>query len=147
MSGHLTEAPRHMSKRGMALLAALATMVAMSFALSAAPNASAQTQVGFCTSVWLAPYGQAGDRCMQGQGAANNYHTFAVNTYARAGCVAPAEYWGVQVDNWVCAGQYSIGLYYMPASKPSGWYRGFIRNNNTANAATFGGVAGCCRPW
>ena len=109
MSGHLTEAPRRMSRRGMALVAALAAAVAMSFAMASAPTASAQT-VGFCTSVWLAPYGQAGDRCMQGQGAANNYIVFAVNTYARAGCVGPADYWGTQVANWQCTGAYSTSV-------------------------------------
>ena len=143
MSGHLTEAPRRMSRRGMALVAALAAAVAMSFAMASAPTASAQT-VGFCTSVWLAPYGQAGDRCMQGQGAANNYIVFAVNTYARAGCVAPADYWGTQVDNWQCTGAYSTSVYYL-GSKPAGSYRGIIRNNNTTKAATFGGAATCCR--
>lgn len=143
MSGHLTEAPRHMSKRAMALVAALAATVAMSFAMAQAPTASANL-VGFCSSVWLAPYGQAGDRCMQGQGAANNYINFAVNTYARSGCVAIAEYWGVQIDSWACAPAYSTVNTFL-GSKPPGLYRGFIRNNNTVHAATFGGLANCCR--
>jgi hypothetical protein len=140
MSGDLTEAPRPLGKRGLALLAALAMTVAMLFALSAPPSASAATG-GFCQSSWLQPYGQ----CHMPHSLANNHHTLAVQTTQRAGCVALLGYYGEQLDSWVCTGANSVGYYYTPAWRPAGLYRGAIRNNNGTYASAYGGLWGCCR--
>jgi hypothetical protein len=151
VSGLLTERSRPIGKRGLGLLAALAATVALSIA--AGPVSSASADPGppwrFCDGVWLAPYGQPGDRCFMPTSMAGDHMTLSVITWQRAGCVALLGYYGEQLDSWTCGpatGGTFAATYYVAMSRPFGYYRAAIRNNNLSNTGQFNGAYLCCQP-
>ncbi len=121
-----------------ALVAALALWVA---ALGAPSKAAA---VGFCGGVYLAPYGQGGDRCWGP--AVNGLDKGWVKTQERAGCVTIADGANNLLTSWVCgpAGSWpGLAASAYLFNTPGTWRKAVIRNNNLSLGGNFGGEYGC----
>lgn len=105
------------------------------------PKASATE---FCTNVWLAPYGQGGDRCWGPSIQGLSYG--AIRTFTRAGCVDIADGNNNLLESWVCGAAGSA-----PSLAAEIWYqqdftnnhKAVIRNNNLSFSAQFQGTYAC----
>lgn len=117
-----------------ALLAAIAGWVV------AAPQ-SAQAS-NFCTNVFLAPYGQGGDRCFSNLAQTASA---GVVTHERAGCVDFADGSNNLLRSWVCGaagsgGGFAVLIY---NGDTNIWIKSVIRNNNLSYGAHFDGGRTC----
>lgn len=124
------------------LVVAILTLVGAALLLSMSPQKAAASN--FCTNVWLAPYGQGGDRCWGPSAQGVNYAQ--VVTYTRAGCVSIADGSNNLLTSWVCGGAGSAPGYAAAAYYPynySQYRKAVIRNNNTTNGGQFAGGYNC----
>lgn len=121
--------------RTMALLTAFVASVALCFSMvGPAPKANAEN---FCTYVWVAPYGQPGDRC-----TASTWmwiYGVTVQSYEHSGCADAVDVYYNLVRSWVCsAGPESINwVFFSPNEIPR---KGIIRNNTTGSGAHLSGA-------
>lgn len=141
MSALLTEKPHSFGKRGMALLAALAATVAMLFAMAAGSVSSANAE-SFGENTTLGPNGQMHSPI----GQAGDLWLLSSYSPNRANCVALLGYYGEQLDSWVCAGAGTTAWYQVAESRPFGYYRAAVKNNNMSQSGTFTGHTYCCQP-
>jgi hypothetical protein len=132
-----------LGKRVALLLGAFVAAAAMFFS-TGAPDASAKTEYGFC-EVWLAPYGQYGDRCNAWGGGQLN-HT-RVYGFTHSACIDYTN--GIDANlmySWACTGSPPGGS---PAVREvSFWNDGIyrkpiIRNNTTGDNNRVAGYYSC----
>jgi hypothetical protein len=100
------------------------------------------TESGFCTEVWLQPFGQNGDRCDAGKDNWGHIITVWVVTHQRAGCANYTGWYGELYKSWWCVPKESSG--YIRVPQDGGSYIGIIRNNNLSYAGKFSGKFSCC---
>lgn len=96
----------------------------------------------FCSSVWLQPFGQAGDRCAAGHAEWGHIGSVAIQTGERAGCVNYEGWYGELYRSWWCLPKGAGGSITVP--QDGGSYDGIIRNNNLSFAGRFSGSYWCC---
>lgn len=125
-------------------LAVLFAVCLSAVTLFSAANASPASAGLFCNYVWLAPYGQGGDRCWGPAQRALNWAS--VRTYERAGCVNIADVNNNLTQSWACGGAGSAPGYAAAVGipiYPNSYYKGVIRNNNLSFGGRFTGEMSC----
>jgi len=123
---------------------ALFAVIALGLLVSA-NRASAEPSPGshnFCTTVWLQPYGSAGDRCAAGHSEWGHIGSVSIQTFERAGCVNYEGWYGELYRSWFCIPKETGGSISVP--KDGGSYDGIIRNNNLSSGGNFRGGYWCC---
>lgn len=141
--GMSSPAEMNATGRGRMLLAAVAATIALCFALASGPVAKSDAAViNFCSSVSLAPFGQAGDRCFAGHDHWGHIMYSTIQTFERAGCVNYAGWYYELYASWKCVGKNSTTYIYVP--NDGGSYQGVIRNNNSSYSGKFSGSYTCC---
>jgi hypothetical protein len=141
MSGITMRGPAALGKRGMLLVGALLTSIAMYFAVTASPAAAAEP---FCTQVTLQPFGHNGDRCW----APWHYSVIGETlvTFERAGCVDIANGANELMFSWVCGAAHSSPA---AAAEINDFNhegvprKGVIRNNSLSFTGKFSGSQVC----
>jgi len=130
--------------RSRLLLSTFCTVIALGLVVSA-DRASAGPSFGshnFCTTVWLQPFGQAGDRCAAGHDEWGHIGSVSIETFERAGCVNYEGWYGELYRSWFCIPSNTGGSISVP--RDGGSYDGIIRNNNLKYGGQFRGGYWCC---
>ncbi len=137
MSQLLTGGQSSATKRGVALVVALLSAMAMYVAMATGPvstaNANHDYSGTFCSG-WLAPSGQ----CDMGVGHATHHEIGVVYTHSRAGCIRWIGYYGEPVSGWECAGPWSGKAIYH--GYVDAMWRASIKNNNNSEWGEFYGA-------
>lgn len=116
-------APAGWRRRFVALAALVLTLglVAMAGPATSA-HAQGENAQAFCLGVWLAPYGQSGDRCW----STGQYLTAVwARSYEASVCVDAAQN-GNLVKEWACAPAGYLAAIGFDGSR---WLNGVVRNN------------------
>lgn len=116
-----------LGRRGMALLATMASAAALCFSMAAGPVSKASAET-FCSYIWAAPYGQPGDRC-----TASTWiwpEMVMVQAYEHSGCADAVGVYNNLVQSWLCTpgNNQFITMWFAPEYIPM---KGIIRNNST----------------
>lgn len=135
-----TPMSRSSGRRRGAALAAVALLAAAIATLAMGPVSPAKATL-FCGGVTLGPNGQ----CHSPKSEAGDLNILSSYSPDRANCVALLGYNGEQLDSWVCAAKGASPWYVTSPSRPFGYYRAAVKNNNMSQSGTFNGYYYCCR--
>lgn len=140
VSGHVPSHFRRYRLIASAILALLATVWLSTGPLTRA-QADVQGNMSICSYSWVAPYGQAGDKCAANLGG----YLWAVSgqSYEHSACVSVLNNKGDVSSSWLCtpgSNNYTGVKWF---AEDGVWRRGVLRNNTTGSGAHVSGTQTC----